>query len=67
MLDLFTRDVTRDWVHIKFQSEPHREARKNTQRIQIVKLPRGLSVRLERFQVMAIVWEQHKMLPAELR
>jgi hypothetical protein len=33
----------------------------------IVKLPRGLSVRLERFQVMAIVWERHKMLPAELR
>jgi hypothetical protein len=33
----------------------------------IVKLPRGLSVRLERFQVMAIVWEWRKMLPAELR
>jgi Reverse transcriptase (RNA-dependent DNA polymerase) len=32
-----------------------------------VKLPRGLSVRLERFQVMAIVWERRKMLPAELR
>jgi hypothetical protein len=34
---------------------------------QCVKLPRGLSVRLERFQVMAIVWERRKMLPAELR
>jgi hypothetical protein len=33
----------------------------------LVKLPRGLSVRLERFQVMAIVWEQRKMLPAGLR
>jgi hypothetical protein len=33
----------------------------------LVKLLRGLSVRLERFQVMAIVWERHKMLPAELR
>jgi hypothetical protein len=33
----------------------------------IVKLPRGLSVQLERFQVMAIVWERRKMLPAELR
>jgi hypothetical protein len=32
-----------------------------------VKLPRGLSVRLERFQVMATVWERRKMLPAELR
>jgi hypothetical protein len=32
-----------------------------------VKLPRGLSVRLERFQVMAIVWERRKMLPAGLR
>jgi hypothetical protein len=32
-----------------------------------VKLPRGLSVRLERFQVMAIVWERCKMLPAVLR
>jgi len=32
-----------------------------------VKLPRGLGVRLERFQVMAIVWERHKMLPAGLR
>ena len=32
-----------------------------------VKLPRGLSVRLECFQVMAIVWERRKMLPAELR
>jgi hypothetical protein len=32
-----------------------------------VKLPRGLRVRLERFQVMAIVWERCKMLPAELR
>jgi hypothetical protein len=32
-----------------------------------VKLPRGLSVQLERFQVMAIVWERRKMLPAELR
>jgi hypothetical protein len=32
-----------------------------------VKLLRGLSVRLERFQVMAIVWERRKMLPAELR
>jgi hypothetical protein len=37
------------------------------QSTQLVKLPRGLSVRLERFQVMAIVWERHKMLPAELR
>jgi hypothetical protein len=33
----------------------------------LVKLPRGLSVRLECFQVMAIVWEWRKMLPAELR
>jgi hypothetical protein len=32
-----------------------------------VKLPRGLRVRLERFQVMAIVWERRKMLPAGLR
>jgi hypothetical protein len=32
-----------------------------------VKLPRGLGVRLERFQVMAIVWEWRRMLPAELR
>jgi hypothetical protein len=32
-----------------------------------VKLPRGLSVQLERFQVMAIVWGRCKMLPAELR
>jgi hypothetical protein len=35
--------------------------------LQGVKLLRGLGVRLECFQVMAIVWERHKMLPAELR
>jgi hypothetical protein len=42
MLNLFTRDVTRDWVHVKFQSEPHREACKNTQRIQILKCLRAV-------------------------
>jgi hypothetical protein len=33
----------------------------------VVKLPRGLKVRLERLLVVAIVWRRHKMLPAELR
>jgi hypothetical protein len=32
-----------------------------------VKLPRGLRVRLECLLVMAIIWRQRKMLPAELR
>jgi hypothetical protein len=32
----------------------------------IVKLPRGLKVRLERFTGMVIVLERRKMLPAEL-
>ena len=41
-LDLFTRDVARDWVRVKFQSEPHREARKNTQRIRILKCLRAV-------------------------
>jgi hypothetical protein len=33
----------------------------------LVKLLRGLRVRLECLLVMAIVWRWHKMLPAELR
>jgi hypothetical protein len=40
---------------------------KGVQKYLRVKLPKGLKVRLERFQVMVIVWEQRKMLPAGLR
>jgi hypothetical protein len=45
----------------------HTHRSKKTTLSTSVKLPRGLSVRLERFQVMAIVWERRKMLLAELR